>query len=184
MVRSTRPTRLRAQGLRASASRASDRPDPARHGRRGCRGTGPPEPARRPAPALPARRWPARRGPARGGLPSDRRGPRSVGPVWGRRAWRSSSSGPLLGLGHVGHLDAQGGRQVDLVLLLVDQDRADVLGHGVLAERLALADALAVVADRLVLVIEVEAEHVLGLFRLLDRLGRDAWHPAQVVDLL
>ena len=85
---------------------------------------------------------------------------------------------------HVGDVLAQRGRQVDLVLLLLDQDLADVLGHGVLAQRLALADALAVVADRLVLVLEVEPEHLLGLLRRLHRLGRDRRHPAEVVDLL
>src|SRR5947208_631849 len=37
---------------------------------------------------------------------------------------------PLLGLGDVGHVLAQRGRRVELVLLLVDQDLADVRGTG------------------------------------------------------
>src|SRR5262245_33096991 len=69
-------------------------------------------------------------------------------------------SGPFLRLADVGHVLAQRRGQVDLVLLLVDQDLADVLGQGVLAQGLALPDALAVVADGLVLRLQVEAEHV------------------------
>jgi hypothetical protein len=42
-------------------------------------------------------------------------------------------SGSFLGLGHVGHVLAEGRRQVDLVFLLVDEDGPDLLGEGVLA---------------------------------------------------
>jgi hypothetical protein len=42
------------------------------------------------------------------------------------------------------------------MFLLLDQNLPEVLGDRVFAERLALADALAVVADRLVLIVQVE----------------------------
>ena len=67
-------------------------------------------------------------------------------------------SGPLALRGHVGDVLAQRSGQVDLVFLLLDQDAADGLRQGVLAERLALADPLAVVADGVVLVVQVEAQ--------------------------
>src|SRR5260370_816206 len=73
-----------------------------------------------------------------------------------RRCTRASR--PLLRRGHVGHVLAQCRRQVDLMLLLVDQDAADLLRQGVLAQRLALPHALPVVADRLVLRLQVEAQ--------------------------
>src|SRR5262245_24439516 len=96
--------------------------------------------------------------------------PGGIAPAIAFTGARGSRLGP--GPRDVGYLDAQRGRQVDLMLLLVDQDLADVFGHRELPERLALADALAVVADRLVLVLEVESEHVLGLLRRLHRLRR------------
>src|SRR5262245_42992412 len=96
---------------------------------------------------------------------------------------RRATSGSFLGRGDLGHVLAQGGGQVDLVLLLVDQDLADVLGHGVLAQGLALPHPLAVVAYRGVLVVQVEAKHLLCVLGRLDRLGRDHGHAAEVVDL-
>src|SRR5689334_1721316 len=64
-------------------------------------------------------------------------------------------------------------RQVDLVLLLLDEDAADVLGDRVLAERLALPHPLAIVADGLGLVVEIELEHLFGSVRGPDRLRLD-----------
>ena len=69
------------------------------------------------------------------------------------------------------------------MVLLLHEDLADLLGHGELAERLALPDALAVIDDGLVLVIEVEFQHVARLLRDLHRLRRDARHLAEIVDL-
>ena len=52
-------------------------------------------------------------------------------------------------------------RQVELMLLLLPQNLADVLGDGVLLERLAFLDALAVGANRIVLVLQIGAQHLL-----------------------
>ncbi len=87
-------------------------------------------------------------------------------------------------LADVGHVDPQGGGQVDLVLLLLDEDLADLLGEGEFPQGLALPDAVPVVPYRLVLVVQVEAKHVLGLLGHLDRLRRHRGRPAEVVDLL
>src|SRR5262249_43343872 len=84
----------------------------------------------------------------------------------------------------LGHLAAQRRGQVDLVLLLVDEDLADLFSHRVLAQGLALADAPAVVADGLVLVLQVALEHLPRVLRDTDRLGHDGRHAAEVVDLL
>src|SRR4029079_6146266 len=61
------------------------------------------------------------------------------------------------------HVDAERCREVDLVFLFVDEDSPDLFGHRELAERLALADALAVVADGFGLVVEIEPKHVFCL---------------------
>ena len=92
-------------------------------------------------------------------------------------------SGAFVGFADVGDVHAEGGGQVGLVFLLLDQDAADVFGDGVFAEGFALPDALAVVADRFVLVVEVETEHVFGLVGELDRLHGGRWHAAEIVDL-
>src|SRR5439155_16498657 len=52
----------------------------------------------------------------------------------------------LLRLRDIGDIDAQSGGQVVLVLLLLDENLADILGKGVFAEGLALPHALAVIA--------------------------------------
>ena len=49
------------------------------------------------------------------------------------------------------------------MLLLLTQDFPDVLGDGVFLERFALAQALAVVANRGVLVVEVRTQHLARL---------------------
>src|SRR5256885_1348620 len=53
-----------------------------------------------------------------------------------------------------------------------------------IAERLALPHALAVRADRVVLVLQIGAQHLLGLLRELHRERRRRRHAAQVVDVL
>ena len=51
------------------------------------------------------------------------------------------------------------------MVLLVAEDLAEVFAEGELVELVGLADAAAVVADGFLLVFEVEAEHVVRLFR-------------------
>src|SRR5262249_7668181 len=103
-------------------------------------------------------------------------------------AWRSTattknaarrlraSAEKLARLAHVRHFDTERGGQIDLVVLLLDQNLADLLGQREFAERLALADAVAVIAHGLVLVVEVEAQHLLGVLRGLHRLRRHRRH--------
>ena len=70
------------------------------------------------------------------------------------------------------------------MLLLLPEDLADVLGDRVLAERLAFPHAHAVIPHRLVLVIEIGAQHGLVLLDELHRLRRRGGHPSEVVDVL
>jgi len=69
------------------------------------------------------------------------------------------------------------------VVLLVEQDLPDMLGDGEFAERFALTDPLAVIADRVGLVLEIGAQHLLGLGGDLDRLRHHRRHRAEIVDL-
>jgi hypothetical protein len=57
--------------------------------------------------------------------------------------------------------------KIDLVLL--PHNPAEVVGDRILAERLALAHALAVSAHGVVLVLQAGAQHLLGLRRQLGR---------------
>ena len=84
----------------------------------------------------------------------------------------------------IGNVDAQRGGQLDLVILFLHENVANLLGQGVLAQRVALADAFPIIEDRLVFVVQIEAQHFFRLLRRLDGLGRHLRHAAQVVDLL
>ena len=69
------------------------------------------------------------------------------------------------------------------MLLLLSQDLTQVFGDRDFVERFGLAQALAVLTDRLILVVEIGAQHHLGLVRELDRLRRRRRHAAEVVDV-
>ena len=84
---------------------------------------------------------------------------------------------------HVRHVLAKRGGKVDLMVLLLDEDLADLLRQGELTERFALPDPLLVIDDGLILVIEIELQHVSRLLRDLHRLRRDARHLTEIVDL-
>ena len=86
----------------------------------------------------------------------------------------------LVGDAGVGGVDAEGGE----VILLLEEDLAEVLAKGELVELVGLADAAAVVADGLDFVVEVEAKHVLSFFAGFDGFGGDGGHAAEVVDLV
>src|SRR5262245_5638459 len=73
--------------------------------------------------------------------------------------------------------------QIDLMVLLLDEDLSNLLRHRVFAERFALADAIAIVANRLVFIVEVEPEHRIRILRCAYRLRRDGRHLAEIVDL-
>src|SRR5687767_11309938 len=78
---------------------------------------------------------------------------------------RSDALGALFWLAHVGYVVTHGSRQVVLVLLLLHQDCANVFGDGIFTEGLALAHPLAVVADGIVLVLQVEPQHLFSFVR-------------------
>ncbi len=90
--------------------------------------------------------------------------------------------GTLVGDAGVGGVFAEGGGEGVEVVLLVAEDLAEVFAEGELVELVGLADAAAVVADGFLLVFEVEAEHVFGLFAGLDGLGGDGGAAAEEVD--
>src|SRR5262245_21171412 len=90
---------------------------------------------------------------------------------------------PLLRLCHVWNIDAQSRGEVSLMLLLLDDDLPKVFRDGVFAQGLALPHALAVVADRFVFIVQIEAKHILGFFGDFHGLRRDRWHPTEIVDL-
>src|ERR1022692_918775 len=59
---------------------------------------------------------------------------------------------------------AQSRRQSNLVVLFVDQDLANLLAHGILAQLFALADSLAVISNRFRFVFEIELQHLSSFF--------------------
>jgi hypothetical protein len=69
------------------------------------------------------------------------------------------------------------------MILLLGENLADLLGQRVFSKRLALADSIAIIANGLVLVIEVEPEHLFRIFRGAYRLRGDHRHFAEIVDL-
>jgi hypothetical protein len=84
----------------------------------------------------------------------------------------------------VGVVLAERRRQVGEVVLFLDYDSAQDLADRELAHGVGLADAGAVVEDRLPLVLKVEPDDVLGLLRELDRLRHQGGLPVKIVDLL
>src|ERR1043166_1772165 len=73
---------------------------------------------------------------------------------------------------------AEGGGQIDLMILLLHEDLANLFRHRVFSKRLALSDAIAVIANGFVLVIEIVSEHVFRIFRRAHRFGSDRRHLA------
>src|SRR6266550_9137213 len=69
------------------------------------------------------------------------------------------------------------------MILLLHEDLANLFRHRVFSKHFTLPDAIAVIADGLVLVIEIIPEHVFRIFRCAYRLGSDHRHFAEIVDL-
>src|SRR6202023_54591 len=69
------------------------------------------------------------------------------------------------------------------MILFVHEDLANLFRHRVFSKRFTLPDAIAVIADGLVLVIEIIPKHVFRIFRRAYRLGSDHRHFAEIVDL-
>ena len=69
------------------------------------------------------------------------------------------------------------------MILLLHENRADLFREGIFPERLTLPDPVAVVANRFVLVLQVESRHLLRVLRSVYRLWHHRRHFADVVDL-
>ena len=73
--------------------------------------------------------------------------------------------------------------QIDLMVLFLDEDLSNLLRHRVLSKNFTLADAIAVVANGFIFVIEIISEHVFRIFRCAYRLWSYRGHFAEVIDL-
>jgi hypothetical protein len=73
--------------------------------------------------------------------------------------------------------------QIDLMFLFLDKDLSNLLRHRVLSKNFTLADAIAVVANGFIFVIEIISEHVFRIFRCAYRLWSYGGHFAEVIDL-
>src|SRR5580693_3837058 len=78
---------------------------------------------------------------------------------------------------------AQRSGQIDLMVLLLHEDLANLFRHCELSQRFTLPDAIPVIANGVVLIVEIEPQHVFRILRSAYRLGRDHRHFAEVVDL-
>src|SRR5580704_5483552 len=74
---------------------------------------------------------------------------------------------------YIRHVLAERRRQVNLVVLLVYENLPNLLRHGKFAEGFTLANPLAVIPDRFILIFQIKAEHFLCLLRSPDWLGGD-----------
>jgi hypothetical protein len=90
----------------------------------------------------------------------------------------------LVGDAGVGWIDAERCGKSDKVVLFLHEDLPKRLANGKLVQFVALLDAAAVVGDGLFFVLEIEAEHVFGLFGRLNGLGRNGGHAAKIVDVV
>ena len=70
-----------------------------------------------------------------------------------------------------------------MMVLLLHQDLANLFRHRVFSKRFTLRDAVAVITDGFVFIIEIVPEHVPRLLRCAHRLGSDHRHFAEIVDL-
>jgi hypothetical protein len=69
------------------------------------------------------------------------------------------------------------------MVLLLHEDLANLFCHRIFSERLALPDAIAVIANSFVFIIEIILQHVFRAFRCAYRLGSNRRHFAKIVDL-
>ena len=69
------------------------------------------------------------------------------------------------------------------MILLLHEDLANLFRHRVFSKLFTLPDAIAVIANGLVFIIEIIPEHVFRIFRCAYRLGSYHRHFAEIVDL-
>jgi hypothetical protein len=71
----------------------------------------------------------------------------------------------------IGNLHAQRRRQVDLVILLIDENLPNQFRHRKFAELFALPNPGSIIPDRLVFALEIKSEHFLRIFGGSNGLG-------------
>src|ERR1700687_1610214 len=69
------------------------------------------------------------------------------------------------------------------MILLLHKDLANLFRHCVFSKRFTLQDAIAVIANGLVFIIEIIPAHVFRIFRCAYGMGCYYWHLAEIVDL-
>ncbi len=78
---------------------------------------------------------------------------------------------------------AEGSGQINLMILLLHEDLANLFRHRVFSKLFTLPDAIAVIANGFIFIFEIIPEHVFRIFRCAYRLGSYSWHCAEIVDL-
>src|SRR4029450_13857445 len=73
--------------------------------------------------------------------------------------------------------------EIDLMILFLYKDLANLLRYRVLAKALTLPDAIAVITNGFVFVVEIVPEHFLRILRRAHGPWRDDRHLAEIVDL-
>src|ERR1700758_4170233 len=69
------------------------------------------------------------------------------------------------------------------MVLLLYKYLANLFRHRIFSQRFTLPDAIAVIANGVVFILKIVAEHVFRIFRRPYRLGSDRRHFAEIVDL-
>ena len=69
------------------------------------------------------------------------------------------------------------------MILLLHEDLANLFRHRVFPKLFTLPDAIAIIANGLVFIIEIIPEHVSRIFRCVGRPGSYGRHFAEIVDL-
>src|SRR6266446_1124481 len=70
-----------------------------------------------------------------------------------------------------------------LMVLLLHENLPNLFCHRVFSKHFTLPDAIAVIANGFILIVEIEPEHVFRILRCAHWLGCDGRHFAQIVDL-
>src|SRR5689334_5277190 len=95
--------------------------------------------------------------------------PTSVATIASGLATRAQSTSLGTGI-DVWNFFTEGGGQIDLMVLLLHEDLANLFSHRVFSKRFTLRDAIAVIANGFVFIVEIVAEHVFGVLRCADQL--------------
>src|SRR5271155_827875 len=84
---------------------------------------------------------------------------------------------------HIRNVFPKSGRQGYQMILFILQNLANMFGHRVLPQTLALTDTITIPPNSCHLVLEIELEHLLRFLRGSHRLWLNRWAAAEVIDL-